>query len=82
MESLKVLLTELGAYEATAFHTLLGLPATVHRAQCTPRVCHTFQTRMEKSRMDFYTLLDHVIDLLRQRQRVTYRALLRQFDLG
>src|SRR5690349_11120777 len=31
--------------------------------------------------MDFYTLLDHVIDLLRQRQRVTYRALQRQFGL-
>ena len=31
--------------------------------------------------MDFYTLLDHVVDLLRQRQRVTYRALQRQFDL-
>jgi class 3 adenylate cyclase len=31
--------------------------------------------------MDFYTLLDHVIDLLRQRQRVTYRALQRQFNL-
>jgi TOMM system kinase/cyclase fusion protein len=31
--------------------------------------------------MDFYTLLDHVIELLRQRQRVTYRALQRQFDL-
>src|SRR2546425_9972039 len=31
--------------------------------------------------MDFYTLLDHVIDLLRQRQRVTYRALQRQFQL-
>ena len=29
--------------------------------------------------MDFYTVLDHVIDLLRQRQRVTYRALQRQF---
>jgi hypothetical protein len=29
--------------------------------------------------MDFYTLLDQVIDLLRQRQRVTYRALQRQF---
>ena len=24
--------------------------------------------------MDFYTILDHVVDLLRQRQRVTYRA--------
>ena len=31
--------------------------------------------------MDFYTLLDQVVDLLRQRQRVTYRALQRQFDL-
>src|SRR6266478_3732944 len=31
--------------------------------------------------MDFYTLLDHVVDLLRQRQRVTYRALQRQFQL-
>jgi len=31
--------------------------------------------------MDFYTLLDHVVDLLRQRQRVTYRALQRQFSL-
>jgi class 3 adenylate cyclase len=31
--------------------------------------------------MDFYTLLDQVIDLLRQRQRVTYRALQRQFQL-
>jgi class 3 adenylate cyclase len=31
--------------------------------------------------MDFYTLLDRVVDLLRQRQRVTYRALQRQFDL-
>src|SRR2546426_9852070 len=31
--------------------------------------------------MDFYTLLDHVVDVLRQRQRVTYRALQRQFDL-
>ena len=31
--------------------------------------------------MDFYTLLDHIIALLRQRQRVTYRALQRQFDL-
>jgi TOMM system kinase/cyclase fusion protein len=34
-----------------------------------------------EDRMDFYTLLDHVIELLRQRQRVTYRALQRQFDL-
>src|SRR4029434_8348603 len=31
--------------------------------------------------MDFYTLLDQLIDLLRQRQRVSYRALKRQFQL-
>ena len=33
------------------------------------------------NQMDFYTLLDQVVDLLRQRQRVTYRALKRQFHL-
>src|SRR5215475_2892000 len=31
--------------------------------------------------MDFYAILDQVIDLLRQRQRVTYRALKVQFHL-
>ena len=31
--------------------------------------------------MDFYTMLDQVVDLLRSRQRVTYRTLKRQFDL-
>jgi class 3 adenylate cyclase len=31
--------------------------------------------------MDFYAILDQVVDLLRQRQRVTYRALQRQFQL-
>jgi class 3 adenylate cyclase/tetratricopeptide (TPR) repeat protein len=31
--------------------------------------------------MDFYAVLDQVLDLLRQRGRVTYRALKRQFDL-
>jgi class 3 adenylate cyclase len=31
--------------------------------------------------MDFYAILDQVLDLLRQRGRVTYRALRRQFDL-
>jgi class 3 adenylate cyclase len=31
--------------------------------------------------MDFYAVLDQVVDLLRQRGRVTYRALKRQFDL-
>ena len=31
--------------------------------------------------MDFYAILDQVIAVLRQRQRVTYRALKRQFNL-
>jgi len=31
--------------------------------------------------MDFYAMLDQVVALLRQRQRVTYRALKRQFQL-
>src|SRR5262249_18887055 len=31
--------------------------------------------------MDFYTLLDQVVDLLRSRHRVSYRALKRQFGL-
>ena len=31
--------------------------------------------------MDFYSVVDHAIALLRQRGRVTYRALKRQFDL-
>src|SRR5262249_46397821 len=30
--------------------------------------------------MDFYAILDQVVDVLRQRQRVTYRALKRQFN--
>ena len=31
--------------------------------------------------MDFYAVLDQVLELLQQRGRVTYRALKRQFDL-
>ena len=31
--------------------------------------------------MDFYAVLDQALDLLRQRGRVTYNALKRQFDL-
>ena len=31
--------------------------------------------------MDFYAVLDQVVDLLRQRGRVTYRALKLQFTL-
>src|SRR5215470_17497192 len=32
-------------------------------------------------RVDFYEMLDQVVDLLRSRQRVTYRTLRRQFNL-
>src|SRR5262244_2974294 len=38
------------------------------------------QTRKE-SLMDFYAVLDQILALLRQRGRVSYRALKRQFDL-
>jgi hypothetical protein len=31
--------------------------------------------------MDFYELVDQVVILLRQRTRLTYRSLRRQFDL-
>jgi hypothetical protein len=31
--------------------------------------------------MDFYAVLDQVVDLLRRRGRVSYRALKRQFAL-
>jgi len=35
----------------------------------------------ERSTCDFYTVLDQILALLRQRGRVSYRALKRQFDL-
>src|SRR5207249_11830526 len=41
-------------------------------------VSHPFQ---EGVSMDFYAVLDQVLDLLRQRGRVTYNALKRQFGL-
>src|SRR5262249_60655045 len=41
-------------------------------------VSHPFQ---ESVSMDFYAVLDQVLDLLRQRGRVTYNALKRQFGL-
>jgi hypothetical protein len=31
--------------------------------------------------MDFYAMLDQIVDLLRSRQRIAYRTLKRQFDL-
>jgi hypothetical protein len=42
---------------------------------------HTQTPRKGESGMDFYAILDQVVALLRQRQRVTYRALKRQFAL-
>jgi len=42
---------------------------------------HTHRHRQGKSCMDFYAILDQVVALLRQRQRVTYRALKRHFQL-
>jgi hypothetical protein len=41
-------------------------------------VSHPFQEGMS---MDFYAVLDQVLDLLRQRGRVTYNAIKRQFGL-
>src|SRR6266849_5005909 len=38
-------------------------------------------TDTKRSMMDFYGVLDQVLALLRQRGRVSYRALKRQFDL-
>src|SRR5262249_13872793 len=57
----------------------------VHRARGLPRltVCSSGSRLTSEWAggypMDFYAILDQVIDLLRQRQRVTYRALQRQF---
>src|SRR5919108_6060289 len=52
----------------------------VHGAshRCGPGMAR--QTRRE-STMDFYAVLDQILALLRQRGRVSYRALKRQFDL-
>src|SRR5215468_8356508 len=44
------------------------------RVRTTLRLCRRIP-------MDFYAIVDQVIDVLRQRQRVTYRALKRQFNL-
>jgi class 3 adenylate cyclase/tetratricopeptide (TPR) repeat protein len=48
------------------------------RAETLYIVSHPFQ---EGVSMDFYAVLDQVLDLLRQRGRVTYNALKRQFGL-
>src|SRR5262249_42713069 len=48
------------------------------RGEMLSIVSHPFQ---EGVSMDFYAVLDQVMDLLRQRGRVTYNALKRQFGL-
>src|SRR5262249_20271579 len=75
-------LTVSPAYPAPA--PFLSPPAVVHRSAHEVLPCwHSGlgEGTQGGNQMDFYTLLDHVIDLLRQRQRVTYRALKVQFHL-
>src|SRR5215468_443434 len=43
--------------------------------------CSFTRQKRRGSIMDFYAVLDQVLALLRQRGRVSYRALKRQFDL-
>src|SRR5215831_16058624 len=50
----------------------------LERQPCGPGIARQTQ---RVSMMDFYTVLDQVLALLRQRGRVSYRALKRQFDL-
>src|SRR5262249_12676909 len=45
-----------------------------------PDLC-AFLPFQEASSMDFYAVLDQILELLRQRGRVTYNALKRQFGL-
>src|SRR5438105_2672159 len=49
---------------------------------CYDACAHAHTPRQQgRSCMDFYTILDQVVALLRQRQCVTYQALKRQFAL-
>src|SRR5262249_48928243 len=50
----------------------------LERQPCGPGIARQTQ---RVPMMDFYTVLDQVLALLRQRGRVSYRALKRQFDL-
>src|SRR5262247_3735470 len=54
-------------------------PGTVDRLPEVRRCRGAARRTRRGAIMDFYALLDQVIALLRQRQRVTYRALKRQF---
>src|SRR6059058_615713 len=70
-----------------AFPTFLSRSSAVHRARGLPRltVCRSGPVLTSAYAggcpMDFYAILDQVIALLRQRQRVTYRALTVQFQV-
>src|SRR5439155_19550351 len=71
----------------SAFPAFLAQPFMLPIARVLP--CWTVSRRRSGiisawargSQMDFYAILDQVLDLLRQRQRVTYRALKVQFHL-
>jgi class 3 adenylate cyclase len=49
--------------------------------ETSPRALSNHDLGEAEGRMDFYAVLDQVLELLQQRGRVTYRALKRQFDL-
>src|SRR5262245_50325090 len=55
-------------------------PGTVDRLPEVRRCRGTARRTRRGAIMDFYAILDQVIAVLRQRQRVTYRALKRQFN--
>src|SRR5712691_8413560 len=71
----------------SAFPAFLSRSSAVHRARGLPRltVCRSGSVLTSACAggcpMDFYAILDQVFALLRQRQRVTYRALKVQFQL-
>src|SRR5215467_13981060 len=50
-------------------------------AMMVVRISKEAKTRQEGDGMDFVAVVDQVISLLRQRGRVTYRTLQRQFQL-
>ena len=73
-----------------ALPAFLSRPSAVHSSPWPALVLTVCRSgsgiasdRVGKPQMDFYAILDQVVALLRQRQRVTlYRALKVQFQLG
>jgi hypothetical protein len=64
-------------------HPPLEIIATLSLAlvcSWTPSTCRSTSCA-KGGEMDFYAMLDQVVELLQSRQRVTYRTLKRQFDL-